>query len=109
MPAASEADTRSVEARGAEKSHRRGAASSVSDQVRGVTGRMGGGMEAFQGEHSEHTGPLGCERTQKYGHCKSSQTEWWHPSMSNWGKGAENETRGFGVAHREQPCSLRGL
>lgn len=41
MPAASEADTRSVEARGAEKSHRRGAASSGSDQVRGVTGRMG--------------------------------------------------------------------
>ena len=34
MPAASEADTRSVEARGAEKSHRRGAASSGSDQVR---------------------------------------------------------------------------
>ena len=43
---ASEADTRSVEARGAEKSHRRDSASSGSDQVRGVTRRMGGCMEA---------------------------------------------------------------
>jgi len=85
-----------VEAQGAEKAHRWGAASSGSDQVRGVTGRMGGCMEAFQGEHSEPTGPLGCERTQTYGDRKSSQTKWWSPGMSDWGKEAENEARGFG-------------
>ena len=37
-----------------------------------------------------------CERTGKYGDCKSSQTKWWSPSMSDWGKEAENEAREFG-------------
>ena len=109
MPAASEADARSVEAQGAEKSHRQGAASSGSDQVRGVTGRMGGGMEAFQGEHSAPTGPLGCERTQMCGDCKSSQTKWWGPSMSDWGKKQKMSPEGSVVAHHGEPCSLRGL
>ena len=57
MPAASEAHTRSVETRGAEKSHRWGAASSGSDQVRGGTGRMGGRYGGLPGR------ALGTHRT----------------------------------------------
>lgn len=50
-----------------------------------------------------------CERTGKYGDFKSSQTKWWSPCTSDWGKEAENEAREFGGGPCGGPCSLRGL